>query len=138
MWLQLPSRRVWRFSSSGSARILRAGEGILPSRNFKQLSRSIDAVADGAHSSRSSSPQNAATSTLQACAPQISRANELLLASGARLSDQNFMYSNTRFFKNLTVVLVGFVLAAYRLIAADDLVEIKSEITKRHNEAVKR
>ena len=50
----------------GSARILRAGEGILPSE-----------LPDGRapvhrmNTRSSSSPQNAATSTLQACAPQL-------------------------------------------------------------------
>src|SRR5437899_4307893 len=48
------------------------------------------------------------------------------------------MYSNARFFKSLTVLLVVFVLAAHQLISANDVGSIKSEITKRHNEAVKR
>jgi len=48
------------------------------------------------------------------------------------------MYSTARFFKSLTVLLVVFVLAAHQLIAADDLGVIKTEVTKRHDEAVKR
>jgi excinuclease ABC subunit A len=54
----------------GSARILRAGEGVLPSRTSVEASSSADATADRKRLSQSSSPQNAATSTLQACAPQ--------------------------------------------------------------------
>jgi acetylornithine deacetylase/succinyl-diaminopimelate desuccinylase-like protein len=49
-----------------------------------------------------------------------------------------FVYSDTRFFKSLAVLLAVFVLAAHRLIAADDLADIKTEITKLHDEAVKR
>src|SRR5438034_6640526 len=48
------------------------------------------------------------------------------------------MYSNARFFKSLTVLLVVFVLAKNQSIAADDLGAIKTEVTKRHDEAVKR
>src|SRR5439155_1620270 len=48
------------------------------------------------------------------------------------------MYSTACFFKSLTVLLVVFVLAAHQLIAADDLGVIKTEVTKRHDEAVKR
>src|SRR5881394_3867943 len=48
------------------------------------------------------------------------------------------MYSNARFFKSLTVLLVVFVLAAHQSIAADDLGAIKTEVTKRHDMAVKR
>ena len=54
----------------GSARILRAGEGILPSRTFEDHSRSAEFKAKRFHTQKSSSLQNAATSTLQACAPQ--------------------------------------------------------------------
>jgi excinuclease ABC subunit A len=54
----------------GSARILRAGEGILPSRNFNGRSSSAELEAKRFRAQKSSSPQNAATSTLQACAPQ--------------------------------------------------------------------
>ena len=54
----------------GSARILRAGEGILPSRNFEGHSSSAEFEAKRFRAQKSSSPQNAATSTLQACAPQ--------------------------------------------------------------------
>ena len=50
----------------GSARILRAGEGILPSRTFQGRS----SKAKRFNIQKSSSPQNAATSTLQPCAPQ--------------------------------------------------------------------
>jgi acetylornithine deacetylase/succinyl-diaminopimelate desuccinylase-like protein len=48
------------------------------------------------------------------------------------------MYSTIRFFKVLAVLLALFVLAAHHLIAADDHADIKAEITKRHDEAVKR
>src|SRR6478672_10052000 len=48
------------------------------------------------------------------------------------------MYSTTRFFKSLVVLLTVFTLAAHRLIAADEHAGIKAEITKRHDEAVKR
>src|SRR5499433_3911436 len=48
------------------------------------------------------------------------------------------MYSTTRFFKSLAVLLAVFALAAHRLIAADEHADIKAEITKRHDEAVKR
>src|ERR1700746_2064796 len=46
------------------------------------------------------------------------------------------MYSTTRFFKSLAVLLAVF--AAHHLMAGDDLAGIKSEIAKRHDEAVKR
>jgi hypothetical protein len=55
----------------GSARILRAGEGILPSRISVQGSSTIGAASNKYRCDPSSSPQNAATSTLQACAPQL-------------------------------------------------------------------
>ena len=48
------------------------------------------------------------------------------------------MYSTTRLFKIFAGLFALFVLAAHRLIAADDLADIKSEVTKRHGEAVKR
>jgi excinuclease ABC subunit A len=54
----------------GSARILGAGEGILPSRNFHGYLRSTELEEQRFRGQRSSSPQNAATSPLQACAPQ--------------------------------------------------------------------
>ena len=54
----------------GSARILRAGEGILPSRTFEGHSSRAELKGKRFHAQKSSSPQNAATSTLQACAPQ--------------------------------------------------------------------
>ncbi len=53
----------------GSARILRAGEGILPSRTSEPSSITTDPATNRVHV-KSSSPQNAASSTLQACAPQ--------------------------------------------------------------------
>jgi excinuclease ABC subunit A len=53
----------------GSARLLRAAEGILPSRTSEQLSSDTGAVTKPIRA-KSSSPQNAATSALQACAPQ--------------------------------------------------------------------
>jgi excinuclease ABC subunit A len=49
----------------GSARFQRAGEGILPSRTSQLL-----LWADKLRKKKSSLPQNAATSTLKACAPQ--------------------------------------------------------------------
>ena len=52
-------------TNPGSARILRAGEGILPSRTLRSSSAESERFV-----LKSSSPQNAATSTLQACAPQ--------------------------------------------------------------------
>jgi len=58
------------FANPGSARILRAGEGILPSRTSSDLSTSPHAVANRGRFNRSSSSQNAATSMLQACTPQ--------------------------------------------------------------------
>ena len=57
-------------ANPGSARILRAGEGILPSRTFQGHASSAEFKAKRFHTQKSSSPQNAATSTLQACAPQ--------------------------------------------------------------------
>ena len=54
----------------GSARILRAGEGILPSRTFREQPNATDAPSKRFRPPQSSSPQNAATSTLQACAPR--------------------------------------------------------------------
>jgi hypothetical protein len=51
----------------GSALILSAGDRILQSRTFTSGEQSDVAT----ESEKSSSPQNAATSTLQACAPQI-------------------------------------------------------------------
>src|ERR1041384_4975696 len=48
------------------------------------------------------------------------------------------MYSTTRFFKSPAVLVAVVVIAAQQVIAADDLAGIKSEITKRHDEAVKR
>ncbi|PYL05022.1 MAG: excinuclease ABC subunit A [Verrucomicrobia bacterium] len=53
----------------GSARILRACEGILPSQTSEQLLSDIDAATNPV-GAKSSSPQNATTSTLQACTPQ--------------------------------------------------------------------
>src|SRR5437763_10987333 len=53
----------------GSARILRACEGILPSQTSEQLLSDIDAATNPV-GAKSSSPQNAATSTLQACTPR--------------------------------------------------------------------
>jgi excinuclease ABC subunit A len=53
----------------GSARILRAGEGVLPSRTSREQRNATDAPLKRFHLQQSSSPQNAATSTLQACAP---------------------------------------------------------------------
>src|SRR5207302_10853065 len=50
----------------GSARILRACEGILPSQTSEQLLSDTDAATNPV-GAKSSSPQNAATSTLQAC-----------------------------------------------------------------------
>lgn len=52
----------------GSARILRAGEGILPSRTF---TGSLQPPKSRESSRQSSFRRNAETSTLQACAPQI-------------------------------------------------------------------
>ena len=52
----------------GSARILRAGEGILPSRTF---TGSLQPPKSSESSRQSSFRRNAETSTLQACAPQI-------------------------------------------------------------------
>jgi excinuclease ABC subunit A len=49
----------------GSARLQRAGEGILPSRTSQ-----LRLWPDKSQKGKSSLPQNAATSTLQACAPQ--------------------------------------------------------------------
>ncbi|MBO0695350.1 MAG: excinuclease ABC subunit A, partial [Verrucomicrobia bacterium] len=57
------------FADPGSARILRAGEGILPSRT-SDSSGSSRAGVNRRRFNQSSSPRNAATSTLQACAPQ--------------------------------------------------------------------
>src|SRR5436190_10549629 len=48
------------------------------------------------------------------------------------------MYSNSRFFKSLAVLLAVFVFATHQLIAADDLGAIKAEVAKRHDESVKR
>ena len=48
------------------------------------------------------------------------------------------MYSTIRFFRILTVLVALFALATHPLIAADDHADIKAEITKRHDEAVKR
>jgi ATP-dependent DNA helicase RecG len=49
----------------GSARLQRAGDGIPPSRTFIETEST-----SGAHYSRRRLPQNAGTSTLQACAPE--------------------------------------------------------------------
>jgi len=57
-------------ANPGSARILRAGEGILPSRKFERHSSSAELEEKRFRAQRSSSPQNAATSTLQSCPPQ--------------------------------------------------------------------
>jgi acetylornithine deacetylase/succinyl-diaminopimelate desuccinylase-like protein len=48
------------------------------------------------------------------------------------------MYSIAWFFKSRVVLLAVFALATHPLMAADDFAAIKSEITKRHDEAVKR
>src|SRR5262252_10789567 len=48
------------------------------------------------------------------------------------------MYSTSRFFKNLAVPLAAFAFAGHPLIAETDHADIKAEITKRHDEAVKR
>src|SRR6478672_4247761 len=52
----------------GSARLWRAGDRILRSRTFADLC----SLPGSFESDKSSSPQNAATSTLKACAPQNS------------------------------------------------------------------
>ncbi len=52
-----------------SARILRAGDGVPQSRTFVRAPRSVH-IAQPADADESSLPQNAATSTLQACAPR--------------------------------------------------------------------
>jgi len=57
--------------SLGSARILRGGAGILPSRTSVDSSSAPHAAANRRVFNRSSSPQDAATSTLEACAPQM-------------------------------------------------------------------
>src|SRR5438094_2607500 len=57
-------------ANPGNARILRAGEGILPSRTLETPSRNANLDTRKFRTDKSSSPQNAATSTLQACAPQ--------------------------------------------------------------------
>jgi adenylate kinase len=49
----------------GSGRLQRAGEGILPSRTSQ-----LRLWPNDPHKKKSSLPQNAATSTLQACAPR--------------------------------------------------------------------
>ena len=54
-----------RMAVLGSARVSRAGEGILPSRTSQSL-----LWANKLRKKKSSLPQNAATSTLQACAPR--------------------------------------------------------------------
>ncbi|PYI58307.1 MAG: hypothetical protein DMC59_08805 [Verrucomicrobia bacterium] len=58
----------------GSALILSAGDRILRSRTsvFRCLPQSLS------HLGKSSSPQNAATSTLQACAPRTIRESALI------------------------------------------------------------
>src|SRR6476619_941629 len=58
-------------ASLGSARLQRAGEGILPSRTFQ-----LRLWDDKLGKKKSSLPQNAATSTLQACAPQTANGIE--------------------------------------------------------------
>ena len=58
------------YAPPGSARLRRAGEGILPSRTFKSPSTNAELHAKKFRLNKSSSPQNAATSTLEACAPQ--------------------------------------------------------------------
>ena len=68
--MSIPNRCYFSFSSRrmaflGSARVSRAREGILPSRTSQLL-----LWADKLRKKESSLPQNAATSTLQACAPQ--------------------------------------------------------------------
>ncbi len=70
----------------GSARILRAGEGILPSRTFEGRSSTAELEEKEFRAQKSSSPQNAATSTLQACAPQSAadRAQFLINAFGSQ------------------------------------------------------
>jgi hypothetical protein len=57
----------------GSARILRAGdsESFRESRTSPKRSSTIGSAANKRCSDPSSSPQNSATSTLQACAPQL-------------------------------------------------------------------
>ncbi|MDQ3314043.1 MAG: ATP-binding cassette domain-containing protein [Verrucomicrobiota bacterium] len=52
-----------------SARILRAGDGVPQSRTFVRAPRSVH-IAQPADADESSLPQNAATSTPQACAPR--------------------------------------------------------------------
>ena len=69
-WDELPEFADGLVAFLGSARILRAGEGILPSRTFVKLSSTIGAAANKCECPQSSSPHNAATSTLQACAPR--------------------------------------------------------------------
>jgi hypothetical protein len=58
--------RTGAIAPLGSALILSVGDRILRSRTFTSSEQSQIAVK----SDKSSSPQNAANSTLQACAPQ--------------------------------------------------------------------
>jgi hypothetical protein len=58
--------RIGAIAPLGGALILNAGDRILRSRTFTPSEQSQTAVK----SDKSSSPQNAANNTLQACAPQ--------------------------------------------------------------------
>ena len=59
-----------RSANPGRARILRDGESILPPRTLENRSKGTEFDARKFRPDKSSSPQNAATNTLQACAPQ--------------------------------------------------------------------
>ncbi len=61
----------------GSARLQRAGEGVPPSRTFPSAWKDLRASDNPQPSRKSSLPQNAATSTPQACAPRSLTADYL-------------------------------------------------------------
>ncbi|HEY2681869.1 MAG TPA: error-prone DNA polymerase, partial [Candidatus Udaeobacter sp.] len=89
-WDELPEFADGLVAFLGSARLQRANAspartfGILPKRTFEGRSSSAELEEKGFRAQKSSSPQNAATSTLQACAPQSTakRAQFLLDAFG--------------------------------------------------------
>src|SRR5262249_47643567 len=60
-----------RSANPASARVLRAGECILPSQTSAIASRRVELEEKQVRAQKISSPQNAATSTLQACAPRF-------------------------------------------------------------------
>ena len=79
-WDELPEFTDGLVAFLGSARLQRAGFGILPKRTF---SKTFSVLRKWGSSKKSSRTSEAFASTLQACAPQNSHARSIFGASGS-------------------------------------------------------